>query len=84
LHPLLQKLKVDTLIVVGIYTDLCVAHTIGDAYQWGYKIIIPKDATNTFTKQKYLASLKYFKENYNAQITTVDEIVKKDLTWNEN
>jgi nicotinamidase-related amidase len=58
---------------------MCVRHTTADAYNWGYKIIIPKDATDSFTKEDYEYGLNYLKTCYGAEITMVDEIIKKVL-----
>jgi nicotinamidase-related amidase len=33
LQQILSKLKIDTLIIVGLQTHICVLHTIADAYQ---------------------------------------------------
>jgi nicotinamidase-related amidase len=77
LDSLLKKLKVDTLIIVGLQAHLCVWHTVADAYQHGYKIIIPQDAINSFTKNDWSNSVKYFKKYYGAQITTVNGIIKE-------
>jgi nicotinamidase-related amidase len=77
LQLLLQELKVDTLIINGIYADVCIAHTVADAFQWGYKVIIPKDTINGFTQETYEASLEYFRKNYGVEITTVNQIIKR-------
>ncbi len=74
---LLQELKVNTLIVTGLHTHMCCRHTCADGYCYGYKIIVPKDATNAFTEEDYQSGLKYLKEVYDATITTVSELVKK-------
>jgi nicotinamidase-related amidase len=79
LHSLLQELKSDTLIICGIYTDLCIAHTVADAYQWGYQIIIPADATISFAPQANASSLQYFKQNYAAKVKSVNQITNKDF-----
>lgn len=76
LHILLKELGVETLIITGLHAHMCVRHTSADAYCWGYKIIIPKDATDSFTEEDYLNGIKYLKEVYGAQITTTDEIIK--------
>lgn len=75
LHLLLTELGVDTLIMTGLHTHMCVRHTAADAYNWGYNIIVPKDATDSFTEADYTAGLKYLKEVYGAGITTVEELI---------
>ena len=76
MHLLLTELGVDTVIMTGLHAHMCVRHTTADAYCWGYHIIVPKDATDSFTEAEYEAGIKYLKEVYGAEITTVDELVK--------
>ena len=56
---------------------MCVRHTSADAYCLGYKIIVPKDATDCFTQEDYDYGLKYLVETYGAKITDVDSLLKK-------
>jgi nicotinamidase-related amidase len=53
---------------------MCVRHTSADAYCWGFNIVVPKDATDSFTEEDYNIGIKYLKEVYGAEITTVDEL----------
>lgn len=76
LDLLLKELGVDTVIMTGLHTHMCVRHTSADAYQLGYNIIVAKDATNSFTEEDYNYGLKYLKEVYGAEISDVDSILK--------
>ena len=53
---------------------MCVRHTSADAYQYGYDVVVAKDATDAFTKEDYEYGLKYLKETYGAEITDVDTL----------
>jgi nicotinamidase-related amidase len=77
LKILLDELKVDTLIITGLHTHMCCRHTAADGYQYGYNIVIPKDATNSFTQNDYEYGLEYAKATYGATITNVDDLIKK-------
>lgn len=77
LDLLLQELGIERVAICGLHTHMCVRHTSADAYCLGYEVIIPKDATNSFTEENYLGGLKYLKEVYDAKITTVDELLKE-------
>lgn len=81
LDLLLKELGVDTVIMTGLHTHMCVRHTSADAYCLGYNIVVAKDATDCFTKEDYEYGLKYLKEVYGAEITTVDELLKD---WGAN
>lgn len=76
LDLLLNELGVDTVIMTGLHTHMCVRHTSADAYQLGYKIIVAQDATDSFTQEDYEYGIKYLKEVYGAEISDVDSIVK--------
>lgn len=43
LDILLTHLRVNTLIVTGIATDICVLFTANDAYMRGFQLIVPRD-----------------------------------------
>lgn len=75
LHLLLTELKVDTIILTGLDLNICVRHTAADAFYWGYKLIVPKDATESSTEDEYHHGINYLKNIYGAAITTVDKLV---------
>lgn len=77
LDSLLRNLKVDTMILTGLHTNICVRHTAADAFFRGYKIKVPKDATDAFTEKDYQEGLQYLKEMYNAETTETDKIIKE-------
>ena len=81
LDMLLRELKVETVILTGLHTHICVKHTAADAFFRGYKIIIPKDCVTSFTQEDHEWGLKYEREVYNAEITNSEEIIKR---WNKN
>jgi len=80
LEPLLRSLyngeSVKTVILGGLHTNICVRHTSADAFFRGYKIIIAKDGVEALTREAHEEGLKYLKDIYNAEIKTVDEIIK--------
>lgn len=74
LDLLLKELDIDTVIMTGLHTHMCVRHTAADAYCLGYGIIAAKDATDAFTQEDRDIGLKYLKDVYGAEIYTVDEL----------
>ena len=76
LDLLLKELGVDTVIMTGLHTHMCVRHTSADAYCLGYNVVVAEDATNSFTKEDYESGLKYLKEVYDAKIYSVDELLE--------
>ena len=77
LKLLLDELGVDTVIMTGLHTHMCVRHTSADAYQYGYNVLVAKDATDSFTEEDYNYGIKYLKDTYGAEISDVDSILKK-------
>lgn len=75
LGGILGTLGVDTVIVTGIYANICVLHTVADAYQSGYRVVVASDAVNAMTENDYKVSLEYMKSTYGATVLTNAEII---------
>jgi nicotinamidase-related amidase len=74
LNALLHELKIDTLILIGVLTNICVQHSAADAYYRDYKIIILEDCVNALSDEEQKTSLGYMKRMYNAEITTLENL----------
>jgi nicotinamidase-related amidase len=81
LDLLLRDMKVDTIILTGLHTNICVRHTAADGFFRGYKIVVPKDATEALSEQEHQQGLEYLKGIYDAEITGTDTIIKR---WSES
>jgi nicotinamidase-related amidase len=77
LDVLLEYLGVETLVITGIATNICVLFTANDAYMRDYKLFIPSDcvAANTIEESRY--SLRQMKTILKADIR---ESVSIELT----
>ncbi len=73
LRLLLDELGVRTLICCGVDTNICVRHTVADAYFNNYDIIVVGDATATFLVGDQAEGLDYMKTCYAAAIVSTDE-----------
>ncbi len=73
---LLNELGVDTLICCGMDTNICVKHTVADAYFNNFNIIVVGDATATFLVGDQEEGLDYMRTCYAAKIIDTDEAVK--------
>ena len=76
LDLLLKELDVDTVIMTGLHTHMCVRHTSADAYCLGYNVVVAKDATDCFTQEDYDYGIKYLVQTYGAEITDVNTLLK--------
>lgn len=77
LQALLLDLKVDTLIITGLHTNMCCTHTSADGFSYGYKIIVPKETTTAFTEEEYQSGLSYIKRIYDAEIIELDRLIAR-------
>ncbi|RLF12278.1 MAG: cysteine hydrolase [Thermoprotei archaeon] len=74
LDLLLRELGVDTLILTGVATDICVQHTAADAFFRGYKLVVVSDATAALSRERHEKSLKYMEEVYGASIASASDV----------
>jgi nicotinamidase-related amidase len=76
LRSLYDGMGVETVVLVGVHTHICVRHTAADAFYRGYKIVVPSDGVQAFTRRDHEEGLKYLKDIYSAEITTVNEVIQ--------
>jgi len=62
LDLLLRHLGVETVIVTGIATDICVLFTSNDAYMRGYRVVVPRDCVAANTRRKSELVLEQIRE----------------------
>ena len=67
---------VDTIIMTGVHTHICVKHTVYDAFVRGYTVIVAEDGVEAFTSDDNAAGLNSMKQNYGARIEKVSDILK--------
>jgi len=80
LDMLLRELRIDTLILTGVVTDICIQHTAADAFFRGYRVIVPKDCVEAVDAPTQNAALIFLRKAYGAEITTTNELIKKKWT----
>ena len=75
LRLLLNELGVSTLICVGMDTNICLRHTVADAYFNNFDIVVVSDATATFLIGNQEEGLEYMKACYAATLVSTDEAI---------
>lgn len=75
LDLLLRELGIKTLVAVGEDTNICVLHTLADAYYLGYETVVVEDATRTFLCGTQEAGIEHFVKCYDSRIVSADEVV---------
>ena len=76
----LRDRGVDTLIITGAETDVCVLGTVLGAVDRGYRVVIPTDALCSSTDATHDALMTLYCDRYGQQVetTTADEVL---LSW---
>lgn len=70
LHQRLRGAGVETLVVSGGETDVCVLATVLGAIDLGYRIILPTDAVFGSADQTHDAALAVYRSRFGQQLTT--------------
>ncbi len=74
LHERLQSLGVDTVIVTGMQTQICVQTTAADAFFRGYKVWVPNDCVISARPADTARALEWM-EGYCAAVAPSAEII---------
>jgi nicotinamidase-related amidase len=69
LDVLLRNLGITTVIVAGVWTNMAVEHTVRDAADHGYRVILATDATSSLSAEWQTAALGY-------ALTNIAELVE--------
>jgi nicotinamidase-related amidase len=77
LDLLLRNLRISSIVIVGLYTDICVRHSAADAFYRGYKITIPRDCVESLAEGENDKGLEYLRRLYNARITTSRDLIRR-------
>jgi len=71
----LKTLGVDSLVIAGLKTNLCVESTVRDAFDLGFMCIVAEDAVAARSRELHLASLAGMAEGF-AMVRATDEILR--------
>ena len=72
LHGRLRARGVDTLVITGVETDVCVLGAVLGAVDLGYRVVVPTDAVCSSSDRTHDALLTLYRERYGQQVETVD------------
>lgn len=75
LDMILRAQEIRTCIVTGVSTNVCVESTLRDAFEHGYYIVVPSDATASWSKELGEGTLQNVTHRFGL-VTTVDEILE--------
>jgi nicotinamidase-related amidase len=69
---LLRNMEIDTVVLAGMATDMCVETTARDAADRGFGVIVAEDATATFFEHHHRAALSGFARVFGQVWATAD------------
>ena len=75
LSGILRDLGVDTVVLTGIHTHICVLHTAIDAFYERFNIIVVKDAVAAFSREDHLYALNYMATVLSAKLLDHKEVL---------
>tara|TARA_Y100000588_G_scaffold56518_2_gene54229 strand:+ start:3793 stop:4338 length:546 start_codon:yes stop_codon:yes gene_type:complete len=71
----LERLKPSKVIVCGVCTDICVMHTVSDARNRDYNVVVPTDAVASFDLDAHNWAIVHMEKILGAQISYVNDMV---------
>jgi nicotinamidase-related amidase len=75
LQDILRSEGIDSVIVVGTVTQICVADTVHDAFALGFKVLVVSDCATSFMVDMQTAFLKNFEMKF-AWVKDSGEVLK--------
>jgi ureidoacrylate peracid hydrolase len=70
----LRDLKLDTLVVFGVVTNICVRSTVHDAFFLGYQVIVPEDCVAATGRREQASSLYDIATHFGIVSTAADVV----------
>lgn len=70
----LTELGVDTVVVTGVVTELCVMGTVAGAFEHGFHVVVPREGTGTANPAAAEAALDMIGAFYGT-VTTINEVI---------
>ena len=71
----LRELGVKTVIAVGEDTNICVLHTLADAWNLGYDSLVVTDATRTFLVGTQEGALEHMQRCFGTKLATTEQVI---------
>jgi nicotinamidase-related amidase len=75
LEPLLRQYGVDTVVLTGQHSNMCVRHTAADAFFRGYRIVVPEDGVEAFSDEDQASGLAYLRQVYKAETPKLSDLL---------
>jgi maleamate amidohydrolase len=76
LDLILRDQGIGTVIVAGVKTNVCVRATVEDAFAYGYRVVVPREATSSNRQHLAEATLEDI-EYYLGEVVSLDEALRR-------
>jgi biuret amidohydrolase len=76
IEHLLRNMNIETLVVTGVATEMCVETTSRDAADRGFNVIVVEDAVATFVEEHHVAALSALARVF-TQVWPTDRVLKE-------
>lgn len=80
LHQLLRGADIDTIIITGGETDVCVLATMMGAVDWGFRVILVTDALCSSADETHDAMMSVYTNRFDQQVECVSTATLLD-SW---
>jgi ureidoacrylate peracid hydrolase len=70
----LAKLGVDTIVVTGVVTELCVMGTVAGGFEHGFHVVVPREGTGSLDPAAADAALGLIAAFYGT-VATIDKVI---------
>ena len=78
IDQILRNMGLETLVIAGMATDMCVETTARDAADRGYNVIVAEDAVATFFPEHHRAALSALARVY-TQVWSTEQVLQRVL-----
>ncbi|HXP92798.1 MAG TPA: cysteine hydrolase [Candidatus Binatia bacterium] len=79
LESILNTLRIETLVITGVATNVCVESTARDGFQRDYNIVFVDDCSATYDRALHDATLKNMRNHFGT-VAKADDVLK---VWKE-
>jgi ureidoacrylate peracid hydrolase len=74
LESVLRALKIETIVLTGVSTNICVESTARDGFMLDFRIVLVRDACAAFSQEEHDMSLKTI-DSYFGMVATTNEVI---------
>jgi nicotinamidase/pyrazinamidase len=76
LDLILRERGIETVVITGVLTDICVMYTSADASARGYDVVVVTDGTGSTSSENHEFALKHIREVHGATLASTKEAIQ--------